>query len=97
MIVCHCNVLTRNEINEAIEGLIADDAYRLITPGVVYRELGKRGKCCGCFPQVVSLIVQRLEEFQSSDPRITVDRIMAGAATASLSAAGARLALKADT
>ncbi|MFK7791956.1 MAG: bacterioferritin-associated ferredoxin [Devosiaceae bacterium] len=94
MIVCHCNVLTKEMINEAIESLIDDDPYRLITPGVVYRELGKRGKCCGCFPQVVSLIVARLEEFQTSNPAYVLERIIAGSATASLSAGGIRLALR---
>ncbi len=81
-------------INEAIEGLIDDDPYQLITPGVVYRELGKRGKCCGCFPQVVGLIVRRLEEFQTTNPAYVVERSMAGAATASLRSTGVRLALK---
>ncbi len=96
MIVCHCNVLTKAMISEAIEGLIDDDPYQLITPGVVYRELGKRGKCCGCFPQVVGLIVQRLEEFQTSNPSITLERSLAGIAAASLHTASVRPALKPD-
>ncbi|MBV6658692.1 MAG: (2Fe-2S)-binding protein [Devosiaceae bacterium] len=74
MIVCHCNVITKAVIAEAIEELVADDPYRLITPGLVYRQLGKRGKCCGCFPQVVALIVDRLEQFQTSNPGYTVQR-----------------------
>lgn len=94
MIVCHCNVLTKDMIGAAIEGLIDEDPYQLITPGLVYRELGKRGKCCGCFPQVVGLIVQRLEEFQTSNPTYVLERSFAGAATASLRANGVRLALK---
>lgn len=96
MIVCHCNVLTKATISEAIEDLIDEDPYQLITPGLVYRQLGKRGKCCGCFPQVVGLIVQRLEEFQTSNPRYVLERSLAGAATASLRATGVRLALQRD-
>ena len=81
MIVCHCNVLSKAVITDAIEELVAADPYRLITPGLVYRTLGKRGKCCGCFPQVVGLIVKRLEEFQTSHPGHVVTRrpIHAGA------------------
>lgn len=99
MIVCHCNVLTKDMISEAINDLVDDDPYRLITPGVVYRELGKRGKCCGCFPQVVQLIVQRLEELQTIYPTCILEQSFNGAATASLragGAGGARLALQHD-
>ena len=67
MIVCHCNIITQDEIAETIEELLEDDEYRLITPGLVYRQLGKRGKCCGCFPSVVQIIVAKLEQFQSSN------------------------------
>ena len=74
MIVCHCNVLTKAVITDAIEALVAEDPYRLITPGLVYRQLGKRGKCCGCFPQVVGLIVKRLEEFQTGHPGLVVTK-----------------------
>lgn len=96
MIVCHCNVLTKAMINDAIEGLIDDDPYQLITPGVVYRELGKRGKCCGCFPQVVSLIVQRLEEFQTRHPSISLERSLAGVTAASLHTVSIRPTLQRD-
>lgn len=97
MIICHCNVLTKDAILEAIGELIDEDRYRLITPGTVYRRLGKRGKCCGCFPQVVGLIVSSLEEFQTSNPTARVDRSLVGAASASLhSAAAIRPALQRD-
>lgn len=74
MIVCHCNVLTKQAITQAIEELVSADRFRLITPGLVYKQLGKRGKCCGCFPQVVGLIVARLEEFQTSNPGYVLER-----------------------
>lgn len=96
MIVCHCNVLTKEVITEAIDGLIDDDRYQLITPGKVYRELGKRGKCCGCFPQVVGLIVKRLEEFQTSDPTLNVGRGFAVIQASSIPMGGARLAPQHD-
>lgn len=84
MIICHCNVLTEAAINQTIDDLINDDPYQLITPGVVYRQLGKRGKCCGCFPRVVGLIVSRLEEFQTRKPRLNISASLAGAAAGAL-------------
>lgn len=68
MIICHCNVLTEQVISQAIDALLETDPYRLITPGLVYKQLGKSGKCCGCFPQVIGLIVSKLELFQTRDP-----------------------------
>lgn len=96
MIICHCNVLTKDVILEAIDELIDEERYQLITPGLVYRQLGKRGKCCGCFPQVVGLIVSSLEEFQTDDPTVMVDRRLVGAASASLHSSVVRPALQRD-
>lgn len=96
MIVCHCNVLTQASITEAIDSLIDEDPYKLITPGVVYRQLGKRGKCCGCFPQVVDLIVRRLEEFQTSQPHLNISASLAGAAAGTMHIGAARPTLQRD-
>jgi hypothetical protein len=59
MIVCHCNVITSAEIIAIIDAFLAEDSWRMITPVLVYHALGKRGRCCGCFPTVVDLIVER--------------------------------------
>lgn len=96
MIVCHCNVLSDKTITEAINGLIDDDPYQLITPGVVYRQLGKSGKCCGCFPQVVGLIVHRLEEFQTNKPHLNIAASLAGAAAGAMHIGGVRPTLQRD-
>lgn len=58
MIVCHCNVLKRNQIEEAIVELLDADPWRLIVPVQVYHAMNRRGRCCGCFPDVVDLIVE---------------------------------------
>lgn len=58
MIVCHCNVLKRNQIEETIVDLLDADPWRLIVPVQVYHTMNKRGRCCGCFPDVVDLIVE---------------------------------------
>jgi bacterioferritin-associated ferredoxin len=58
MIVCSCNLITRRDIEEVIESILADDPYAVLTPGLVYHRLGKRGKCGGCFPNVVRILVE---------------------------------------
>ncbi|MCI5078550.1 (2Fe-2S)-binding protein [Oricola sp.] len=63
MIVCSCNVIMRKDIEEVITGLLVEDAWQLITPGVVYHAMKKRGRCCGCFPNVISIIVDVTERY----------------------------------
>lgn len=65
MIVCSCNVIKRREIEDAILDLLVVNPWRLITPGLVYREMAARGKCCGCFPNVVDIILEVTEAFHS--------------------------------
>lgn len=67
MIVCHCNVLTIKDIHRAIDDLMAEDPWRVLTPGLVYMTLGKRGKCCGCFPNAVEIINSYVEECHARD------------------------------
>ncbi len=61
MLICHCNVVTEKEIEETILELLAEDAWMLIVPARVYHRLGKRGRCCGCFPNVVETIIRVTE------------------------------------
>lgn len=63
MIVCSCNIIMEREIKSAIVDLLSADPWQLIVPAQVYHEMGKRGKCCGCFPRLVDLIVSTTEEF----------------------------------
>jgi bacterioferritin-associated ferredoxin len=58
MIVCSCNVITKRDIEATIERALADDPYAVLTPNLIYHRLGKRGRCCGCFPQVVRMLVE---------------------------------------
>ena len=48
MIVCSCTGVTDREIREAIAWMRAADPYTLITPGKIYRALGKSVECGGC-------------------------------------------------
>lgn len=61
MIVCHCNVITAQQIEGAVDSLLEKAPHRLITPCLVYQELGKRGRCCGCYRHAVEVIARHVE------------------------------------
>jgi len=63
MLVCSCNVIDQAEIEQVITELLDEDCWRLIVPGQVYHAMNKRGKCCGCFPNVVGIIVRVTEAY----------------------------------
>ncbi|HMO07884.1 MAG TPA: (2Fe-2S)-binding protein [Paracoccaceae bacterium] len=50
MIVCHCMSVTDHDIRAAVAWMRAADAATIITPGKVYRALGRRADCGGCLP-----------------------------------------------
>jgi bacterioferritin-associated ferredoxin len=58
MIVCSCNIITRRDVEQVIEEILADDPYAVLTPNLLYHRLGRRGKCCGCFPHVSRILVE---------------------------------------
>jgi bacterioferritin-associated ferredoxin len=61
VIVCHCNVITEEAIRAAVDALLDEDPLRVVTPGLVYMTLGKRGRCCGCFPNAISVIASQVD------------------------------------
>ena len=63
MFVCSCNLIKEEEIRSVISDMLRQDAWQLIIPLQVYHEMGKRGRCCGCFPRLVELIVETTETF----------------------------------
>jgi hypothetical protein len=63
MLVCHCNLITQKEIEQVIVGLLDNDPWQLIVPAKVYHTLKKRGRCCGCFPNVVETIIRVTEDY----------------------------------
>lgn len=63
MIVCSCNVISLKEIEDVIVSLLDDDCWQLIVPGKLYKEMQKRGKCCGCFPNVLETIIRVTEQY----------------------------------
>lgn len=63
MLVCHCNMITQKEVEATIVSLLEEDPWQLLVPAKVYHALGKRGRCCGCFPNVVETIIRVTEEY----------------------------------
>ena len=56
MIVCSCTGVTDRDIRRAVGWMRAADPYTLVTPGKVYRALGKKAECGGC----IRLFVERM-------------------------------------
>lgn len=54
MIICHCQHITDHDINAAIDWMRASDDKTIVTPGKVYRALGKAADCGGCMPLFLS-------------------------------------------
>ncbi|WP_246712741.1 MULTISPECIES: (2Fe-2S)-binding protein [unclassified Rhizobium] len=65
VLVCSCNYITDHEIREVINELLDQDCWQLIVPAKVYHAMEKRGRCCGCFPNVVDIIIQTTEEYHA--------------------------------
>ena len=56
MIVCHCTRISDHDIARAIDWMRASDPHVIITPGRIYRALGKAAVCGGC----VGLFVDKM-------------------------------------
>lgn len=56
MIVCHCMNISDHDIKAAIDWMRASDDKTIITPGKVYRALGKSADCGGCMPMFLSVM-----------------------------------------
>ncbi len=58
MIVCHCQSISDHDIRAAVDWMRAADPQTLVTPGKVYRALGKRADCGGCLPLFLDTLRQ---------------------------------------
>jgi bacterioferritin-associated ferredoxin len=65
MLVCSCNYITDKEIRDVIVELLDQDCWQLIVPAKVYHAMNKRGRCCGCFPNVVEIIITTTEQYHA--------------------------------
>lgn len=66
MMVCSCNIITDKDIRDVIISLLDEDCWQLIVPGKVYHAMQKRGRCCGCFPNVVDIIVETTRAYHAA-------------------------------
>jgi bacterioferritin-associated ferredoxin len=66
MIVCSCSMITAKDIAEAVSALRTKDPFVVLTPGLIYRTLGKRPSCGNCMGLVAKLMVSYDEEGPSS-------------------------------
>jgi bacterioferritin-associated ferredoxin len=67
MIICHCQRISDSEIHSAIDWMRASDEMTMITPGKVYRALGKRPVCGGCLPLFLSTMARNENSAVPSD------------------------------
>lgn len=58
MIVCHCQNIASRDIDAAIDWMRAADPQTLITPGKIYRALGKAPDCGSCMPLFLTAMRQ---------------------------------------
>ncbi|MHA7852066.1 (2Fe-2S)-binding protein [Roseovarius sp.] len=56
MMICHCMAITDGDIRRAVDWMRAADPDTIITPGKVYRALGKRADCGGCLPRFIDTL-----------------------------------------
>jgi bacterioferritin-associated ferredoxin len=66
MIVCSCTMITSDDIAEAVSELRTEDPLVVLTPGLIYRRLGKRPSCGNCLPLISKLMVAYDEEGPSA-------------------------------
>ena len=69
MLVCQCNMITSQEIEDIVLALLRADPWQLVVPAKVYAELNRRAKCSGCVPNVVDIIVRVTENYHSQQAR----------------------------
>ena len=72
MIVCSCNVLTRARIQATAEALAAEDPFRPITPGRLFRALGARPNCGTCFSLIRNIVADAGLTFTCPEPLASV-------------------------
>lgn len=80
MIVCSCRRISDRDILEAIDWMRAADPHTLITPGKVYRALGKTAECGGC----VRLFVDTMRRSDSLQVPAELRNLRAGATSEDL-------------
>ena len=66
MIVCSCSMITAKDIHEAVSTLRTKDPFVVLTPGLIYKTLGRRPSCGTCLPLITKLMLSYDEGGPSS-------------------------------
>lgn len=74
MIVCSCARISTSDIRRAIAWMRAADPQAVVTPGKLYRALGKRPDCGGC----VRLLVDEMRAGLDNDLPIELRGLRGG-------------------
>lgn len=75
MLVCHCNIISEKDIAQVVVSFLKDDPWQLIVPAKVFREFEKRGRCCGCVPNMVDIIVKVTENYHLQQARNSAELV----------------------
>jgi hypothetical protein len=59
-------MITSKDIAEAVSALRTKDPFVVLTPGLIYRTLGKRPSSGSCLPLITKLMVQYDDEGPSA-------------------------------
>jgi hypothetical protein len=59
-------MITAKDIEEAVSALRTADPLVVLTPGLIYRQLGKRPSCGGCLPLITKLMVAYDEDVSAA-------------------------------
>ena len=65
MIICSCTVITDKHIEDALVEIMRAPSAPIPTPGVVFRHLSLKMKCCGCAPLAVETIYTKMDELMA--------------------------------
>lgn len=66
MIVCSCTVITDRDVEGAVIAILDRPQPMIPTPGLVFRELGKKMNCCGCAPLAVDTIYRIMDRLEQA-------------------------------
>lgn len=70
MIICHCMQITDRQISDAISWMRSADPDTIITPGKIYRALGKAADCGGCMPLFLAIMRENIDLEVPMQPRV---------------------------
>lgn len=61
MIICSCNCINDKAIRDIVYNLTQQDPNCMLTPGLVYRELGVRAQCNSCLTAAIEIIIDEID------------------------------------